>query len=78
MTLTNNSLKMLKIISFFQKTITNPYVGICISLVLILPSLYVILGDYTVMRKEYIFLAIGIPLYVKSLNKIFDEILNGD
>ena len=78
MTLTNNSLKMLKIISFFQKIITNPYVGICISLVLILPSLYVILGDYTVMRKEYIFLAMGIPLYVKSLNKIFDEILNGD
>lgn len=78
MTLTNNSLKMLKIISFFQKIITNPYVGICISLVLILPSLYVILGDYTVMRKEYVFLAMGIPLYVKSLNKIFDEILNGD
>lgn len=78
MTLTNNSLKMLKIISFIQKTITNPYLGICISLVLILPSLYVILGDYTVMRKEYIFLALGIPLYVRSLNKIFDEILNGD
>ena len=78
MTLTNNSLKMLKIISFIQKTITNPYLGICISLVLILPSLYVILGDYTVMRKEYIFLALGIPLYVRSLYKIFDEILNGD
>lgn len=67
---------MFKTLSFLQKTITNPYVGICVSLLLILPSLYVILGDYTILRKEYFFLALGIPLYVKSLNKIFEDILN--
>jgi len=49
-----------------------------LSLILILPSLYIILGDITVFRKEYIFLAVGIPLYVKSLNRIFDDILNSD
>lgn len=78
MTLSNKSFQMFKFISFFQKTITNPYLGVCISLILILPSLYVILGDYTVLRKEYIFLAIGIPIYIKSLNKIFDNIINGN
>ena len=78
MTVSNNHLPMLKFITFFQKTISNPYVGVCASLLLILPSLYIILEDYTVIRKEYIFLAIGIPLYLKSLNKIFDDILNGN
>jgi len=78
MTLSNNHHPMLKFTSFFQKIISNPYVGVGVSLLLILPSLYIILGDITVVRKEYIFLAIGIPLYLKSLNKIFDDILNGD
>ena len=78
MTISNNSIKMFKALSFFLKIISNPYFGLCISLLLILPSLYVILGDYTVLRKEYIFLAIGIPVYVKSLNKIFENILNSN
>jgi hypothetical protein len=69
---------MLKFITFFQKIISNPYVGVCASLLIILPSLYIILEDYTVVRKEYVFIAIGIPLYLKSLNKIFDDILNGN
>jgi hypothetical protein len=69
---------MVKIITLCQKIISNPYVGVCASLLLILPSLYIILEDYTVVRKEYVFLAIGIPLYLKSLNNIFDDILNGD
>ncbi len=78
MTVSNNHIPMLKFISLCQKTMTNPYVGILLSLLLILPSLYIILGDITVFRKEYIFLAVGIPLYVKSLNRIFDDILNSD
>jgi hypothetical protein len=67
---------MTKPISFLQKKILNPYIGVFVSLLLIIPSLYVILEDVTVIRKEYIFLAIGIPIYIKSLNKIFDHILN--
>ncbi len=78
MTLSNNHHPMLKFITVCQKIISNPYVGVCASLLLILPSLYIILGDITVVRKEYVFLASGIPLYICSLNKIFDEILNGD
>ena len=78
MTLSNNHHPMLKLITVCQKIISNPYVGVCASLLLILPSLYIILGDISVVRKEYVFLAIGIPLYICSLNKIFDEILNGD
>ena len=74
----NNPIDMLKINSLIQKAIKNPYIGVFVSLLLIIPSLYVILGDITVIRKEYIFLAIGIPIYVKSLNKIFDNILNLD
>ncbi len=78
MTVSNNHLPMLKFITFCQKIITNPYAGVILSLVLILPSLYFILEDFTIIRKEYVFLAIGIPLYIKSLNKIFDDILNSD
>ncbi len=78
MTLSNNHHHMLKFITVCQKIISNPYVGVCASLLIILPSLYIILGDITVARKEYAFLAIGIPLYISSLNKIFDDILNGD
>lgn len=73
-----NHLPMLKFITICQKIVTNPYVGVFASLLLILPSLYFILEDFTVIRKEYLFLAAGIPLYIKSLNKIFDNILNGD
>jgi len=65
---------MTKLISFLQKI--KPYIGLFLSLLLIVPSLYIILEDITVIRKEYFFLAIGIPIYIKSLNKIFDDILN--
>jgi hypothetical protein len=74
----NNPLDMTKPISFLQKIILNPYIGVCVSLLFIIPSLYIILEDVTVIRKEYIFLAIGVPIYIKSLNKIFDNILNLD
>lgn len=78
MTVLNNHIPMFKLISICQKIVTNPYVGVFASLLLILPSLYFILEDFTVIRKEYVFVGIGIPLYIKSLNKIFDDILNGD
>lgn len=74
----NNLLGMTKPISLFRKIMQNPYVGVFVSLLLIIPSLYIILEDITVIRKEYIFLAVGIPIYIKSLNKIFDDILNLD
>lgn len=76
--ISNNPLDMTKPISFLQKIIQNPYVGVSVSLLLIIPSLYIILEDITIIRKEYIFLAIGVPIYIKSLNKIFDDILNID
>lgn len=69
---------MIKLIAFLQKTILNPYIGVSLSLLLMIPSLYIILEDITVIRKEYFFLAIGLPIYIKSLNRIFDDILNGD
>lgn len=53
----------------------NPWIGILVSLLIIVPSLYQILDDVTVLRKEYLFLALGFPLYVKSLKNLFDEIL---
>lgn len=74
----NNTLPMLKLLSLCQKTVTNPYVGVVVSLLFIVPSLYVILEDITVIRIEYLSLAIGIPIYIKSLNKVFDNILNTD
>ncbi len=72
----NNPLVMPRPSSFIRKTILNPYVGITVSLLFIIPNLYVILEDVTVIRKEYFFLAIGVVLYIKSLSKIFDNILN--
>ena len=53
----------------------NPWIGILVSLLIIVPSLYQILDDVTVLRKEYLFLAVGFPLYVKSLKNLFDEML---
>ncbi|SHM66692.1 hypothetical protein [Flavobacterium chilense] len=71
----NRQLDM-KILSIFKKIKNNPWVGIAISLTLIIPSLYEILDDVTVLRKEYILLIVAFPLYIKSLKKIFDDILN--
>ncbi len=66
----------MKILSILKKIKNNPWVGIAISLTLIIPSLYEILDDVTVLRKEYILLIVAFPLYIKSLKKIFDDILN--
>ena len=66
----------MKILSVLKKIKNNPWVGIAVSLTLIIPSLYEILDDVTVLRKEYILLFFGFPLYIKSLKKIFDDMLD--
>ena len=66
----------MKILSIFKKIKNNPWIGIAVSLTLIIPSLYEILDDVTVLRKEYILLIIAFPLYIKSLKKIFDDMLD--
>nr|WP_199000506.1 hypothetical protein [Flavobacterium sp. ASV13] len=71
-----NRQRDMKILSILKKIKNNPWVGIAISLTLIIPSLYEILDDVTVLRKEYILLIVAFPLYIKSLKKIFDDILN--
>ena len=73
---TNPPFEMRKLLYIFQKTIKNPFFGVALSLVLMIPSLYIILEDITVIRIEYIPLAIGIPMYLKSLNRIFDDTLH--
>lgn len=72
----NNTIEMIRLFSILQKTITNPYFGVLISLVLIFPSLYVIVEDISIIRKEYLILVTGLVLYIKSLNSIFDDFLN--
>ena len=67
----------MKILPVIKKVIKNPWVGVAVSLAFIIPSLYKILDDVTVLRVEYILLAIFFPLYIKSLKKVFDEILDG-
>jgi len=71
-----NRQRDMKILSVLKKIKNNPWIGIAISLTLIIPSLYEILDDVTVLRKEYILLILAFPLYIKSLKKIFDDILN--
>lgn len=66
----------MKLLSVLKKIKNNPWVGIAVSLTLIIPSLYEILDDVTVLRKEYVFLILGFPLYIKSLKKIFDDMLD--
>lgn len=66
----------MKILPVIKKVINNPWVGVAVSLAIIIPSLYRVLDDITVFRVEYILLAISFPLYIKSLKKIFDEILD--
>lgn len=66
----------MKLLSVLKKIKNNPWVGIAVSLTLIIPSLYEILDDVTVLRKEYILLVIAFPLYIKSLKKIFDDMLD--
>jgi divalent metal cation (Fe/Co/Zn/Cd) transporter len=71
-----NSQLDMKVLSILKKIKSNPWVGILVSLALIIPSLYKILDDIMVLRVEYLLLAIALPLYLKSLKKIFDEILD--
>lgn len=66
----------MKPLSLLKQFITNPWIGVLASLAIIIPSLYIILDDVTVLRKEYILLIISFPVYLKSLKKIFDEILD--
>lgn len=66
----------MKFLSILKKITNNPWVGIAVSLTLIIPSLYEILDDITILRKEYILLVIAFPLYIKSLKKIFDNMLD--
>jgi hypothetical protein len=53
----------------------NPWLLVTISLFLILPSLYTILDDITILRREHFVLFIGFLLFAKSLLEIFDRIL---
>jgi hypothetical protein len=66
----------MKLLLILKKIRKNPWVGVVVSLAIIIPSLYKILDDVTVIRAEYLLLAIGFPIYLKSLKKIFDEILD--
>lgn len=71
-----NPASPMKIIALLKQIKNNPWIGVIVSLVFIIPSLYKILDDITVFRKEYIILAISFPLYLRSLKKIFDETLD--
>ncbi|TDP03780.1 hypothetical protein [Flavobacterium sp. 245] len=66
----------MKILPLLKQLISNPWIGALASLAILIPSLYIILDDVTVLRKEYILLLIAFPIYLKSLKKIFDEILD--
>lgn len=66
----------MRILSILKKIKNNPWVGIAVSLAIIIPSLFEILDDVTILRKEYILLIIAFPLYIKSLKKIFDDMLD--
>ncbi|KRB54246.1 hypothetical protein [Flavobacterium sp. Root186] len=66
----------MKLLPIIKKIKNNPWVGVVVSLAIIIPCLYKILDDVTVLRLEYILLVIAFPIYIKSLKKIFDEILD--
>ena len=67
-----NEMKLLK---FISSTKLNPWIGILVSLLILVPSLYQILDDVTILRKEYLFLAVSFPLYIVSLKNLFDTML---
>jgi hypothetical protein len=54
----------------------NPWIGVIASLVLIIPSLYILLDNIAILRKEHFILSIGILLFIKSLKTIFDKMLD--
>lgn len=66
----------MKLLPTIKKIKNNPWVGVAVSLAIIIPCLYKILDDVTVLRLEYILLVIAFPIYIRSLKKIFDEILD--
>lgn len=76
MRITLNQKTEMKLLPTIKKLINNPWIGVAVSLVIIIPCLYRILDDITVLRIEYVLLALSFPLYLKSLKKIFDEILD--
>ncbi|RED25324.1 hypothetical protein BD847_2074 [Flavobacterium cutihirudinis] len=71
-----NPASPMKLLALLKQIKNNPWIGVIVSLVFIIPSLYKILDDITVFRKEYIILAVSFPLYLRSLKKIFDETLD--
>lgn len=76
MRITLNQKNEMKLLPIIKKLVKNPWIGVAVSLVIIIPRLYKILDDITVLRIEYLLLAFSFPLYLKSLKKIFDEILD--
>jgi hypothetical protein len=60
-----------------EKLKFNPWIGLIVSLFMIVPSLYDILENTITFRKEHIIFLIGSILLVASLKKLFDKILNG-
>ena len=76
MRITLNQKNEMKLLPIIKKLVKNPWIGVAVSLVIIIPCLYRILDDITVLRIEYVLLALSFPLYLKSLKKIFDEILD--
>ncbi len=54
----------------------NPWIGVIASLVLIIPSLYILLDNIAILRKEHFILSVGILLFIKSLKTIFDKMLD--
>lgn len=67
----------MKLLAILKKIINNPWIGIAFSLAIIIPSLYKILDNMSILRIEYLLLAVAFPIYIKSLKKIFDQILDG-
>ena len=63
----------MKIRKMFKKI--NPWIGLIVSLCVILPSLYDILDDPYTFTFEYLILAGGIFFFILFLKQIFDKII---
>ncbi|MHC0439969.1 hypothetical protein [Flavobacterium sp. 3-210] len=59
----------MKLLSLLKQLAINPWIGVLASLAIIIPSLYIILDDVTVLREEYILFIISFLVYLKSLKK---------
>jgi hypothetical protein len=68
---------MKMILRFFSRLLKiNPWIGILLAYGIVIPSLYEILDDITIIRIEYFFLIIGILLLINFIKKLFDNIIN--